>query len=335
MLACLGCDSNTADAPSVSLQRPTGQTHGLHGWLATPQGVNESLMTSYPMLMQAATKDNAEGQLTFAMLSQRIAEELEQGGAKHASDQFYAQTGKALRQAIQAGLTDVPDSVLGAVHYNEARALAAIGKAEEAALALDDAIGGGFHDFELLAGHPDFAKFRHHEAYTTKIESWRQIAKEIQQEEAHRDLAKAQSFPFTFELVDIDGQTVSLPALKGKVVAVDLWGTWCPPCIREVPYFVKLQDKYADEGFQVIGLTYERGGSEAQHLKAVREFVEQRGVNYPCIMGDRATKAQIPDMRYYPTTIFLDRSGKVRLKAEQFHNFDYLEAVVVQLLKEE
>lgn len=152
---------------------------------------------------------------------------------------------------------------------------------------------------------------------------------------ARKDLEAGETYPFTFAGTDIEGNEQSLEALVGKVVIVDFWGTWCPPCRAEIPSFVELQDKYGEQGFQMIGLNYERKESEEENVKAVLDFAKEFSMNYPCILSDEQTRAQVPNFRGYPTTLFIDRSGKVRMTVVGLHEFAYLEAVVNVLLAEE
>src|SRR5262249_59973090 len=94
-----------------------------------------------------------------------------------------------------------------------------------------------------------------------------------------------QSFAFNFELPDLDGKKVSLADYKGKVVIVDLWGTWCPPCREEIPHFVDLYRKYHASGLEIVGINYEMvAGDEAR--EKVRKYVKENDIPYPCLIGD-------------------------------------------------
>ena len=90
-----------------------------------------------------------------------------------------------------------------------------------------------------------------------------------------------------------------------------------------------------DKGFQIIGLNYERGGSDEANLKLATDYAAKEGINYPCLMGDEATRDQVPDFQGFPTTLFIDKAGKVRMKAVGLHEYAFLEAVVNELLAEE
>ena len=151
--------------------------------------------------------------------------------------------------------------------------------------------------------------------------------------QARELLQGGQAFPFDFDVRDLDGQSLRLSDLQGKVVIVDFWGTWCPPCRKEIPSFVRLQEEYGDRGLQMIGLNYERGSPSAA-VAGIRKFRQSAGINYPCALGNAALKNQVPGFRGYPTTLFIDRTGSVRLKIVGLHAYDLLEAIVLTLLDE-
>lgn len=145
-------------------------------------------------------------------------------------------------------------------------------------------------------------------------------------------LSEGAMFPFDFSVTDVTGQPISLADYAGQVVIVDIWGTWCPPCRAEIPSFIKLQDEYGPQGFQMVGLNYE--GGEDTDAQIVRDFMAETGINYPCALGTEEIRAQVPNFQGFPTTLFLDKSGKVRHKAVGLHEYEYLESVVKALLAE-
>lgn len=109
--------------------------------------------------------------------------------------------------------------------------------------------------------------------------------------------------PFT--LTDLDGKTVSSTDLKGKVVLVNFWATWCGPCRAEIPDLVALQAKYRDR-VVVIGVSEDEGP-----IDKVREFAAQYKVNYPIVMTTPAIEEQFPGVAALPTTFFLDTEGRI------------------------
>ena len=152
--------------------------------------------------------------------------------------------------------------------------------------------------------------------------------------EAHLNslFAKHKTFDFDFMLPDLDGQQVSLRDYQDKVVVVNYWGTWCPPCRKEMPHFVELYKKYRQRGLEIVGVTYERQEGEAA-IQTVRDFLKEHDVNYPCLIGDNDTKRQGPKSNIFPRTLFLDRNGQVRLVMTGYLPLQTLEAVVTRLLE--
>src|ERR1700757_2893630 len=86
-----------------------------------------------------------------------------------------------------------------------------------------------------------------------------------------------------FTVTDIDGKKLALSDLRGKVVLLDFWATWCTPCKIEIPWFMEIQKKYQQKGLEVIGVSLDEKGWEA-----VKPFLTDVGVNYRVVIGDDA-----------------------------------------------
>jgi peroxiredoxin len=118
-----------------------------------------------------------------------------------------------------------------------------------------------------------------------------------------------------FTLATTDGDLVSLSDLKGKVVLLNFWGTWCGPCRIELPDFIKLYDKYHKDGLEIVGITIRRGES----IEDVARFQDQWGLNYLLlndINGNEVSKVTMDYSRAIgqmisgiPTTLIIDREG--------------------------
>ena len=105
----------------------------------------------------------------------------------------------------------------------------------------------------------------------------------------------------------------SLQAFRGKVVILDIWATWCPPCRMEIPDFIKLQDKYRDRGLEIVGVSIDpidaRGGGGE---RAVAPFMKSYGINYTIWMINNYSALNgYPMGTGIPTTYLIDRSGQI------------------------
>ena len=107
-------------------------------------------------------------------------------------------------------------------------------------------------------------------------------------------------------LPGLDGKTVQLSDFKGKVVVLNFWATWCPPCRREIPDLVALHNKYADQGVVVIGVSLDEGGAAV-----VKSFATKSGIHYPLVMGDPQTAQAYGGISAIPTTFIISRDGKL------------------------
>jgi thiol-disulfide isomerase/thioredoxin len=122
-----------------------------------------------------------------------------------------------------------------------------------------------------------------------------------------QDTQKAPSL----SLKDLRGRTVRLSDYKGKVVLLNFWATWCPPCRAEVPDLVKWQQEYRGRGLQVIGVTY-----PPTNRAEVRRFIRRLKVNYPVVLGSLDTKKLFIEGETLPITVVIDKEGNIRERIE-------------------
>ncbi|MFB0519476.1 MAG: peroxiredoxin family protein [Acidobacteriota bacterium] len=109
-----------------------------------------------------------------------------------------------------------------------------------------------------------------------------------------------------FALPDLEGKTVKLSDFKGKVIIIDFWATWCPPCVKEIPHFIELYEQYKENGFQMIGIAIQSGSATN-----VKQFVEEHGINYPILMGNKEITREYGGINAIPTTFVIDRQGRI------------------------
>jgi thiol-disulfide isomerase/thioredoxin len=108
-----------------------------------------------------------------------------------------------------------------------------------------------------------------------------------------------------FTLTDLEGKTTSSADLKGKVVLVNFWATWCGPCRAEIPDLVELQDKYRDH-LVIVGVSEDEGG-----VDPVKRFAAEQKMNYPIVMSNAEIRKVFPGVMALPTTFVIDRDGKM------------------------
>jgi peroxiredoxin len=109
-----------------------------------------------------------------------------------------------------------------------------------------------------------------------------------------------------FALTNLSGQTVRLSDFKGKIVLLDFWATWCPPCRMEIPNFVQLQKQYADRGFTVLGIALDDEGAAV-----VKPLAQKLGVNYPLVIGNTQVAEAYGGIQALPTTFLIGRDGAI------------------------
>ena len=130
-------------------------------------------------------------------------------------------------------------------------------------------------------------------------------------------------------LMDLNGKQVSLADFKGHPLVVNFWGTYCAPCKIEMPWLETFSKKYAADGFDVIGVTYD---SEVGK-ETIAKNVQKLGVTYPILLSDpKAEKDYLADTEVLPMSFYVDRTGKVVQVTAGLGSEDQLEAVVKQTI---
>lgn len=132
-----------------------------------------------------------------------------------------------------------------------------------------------------------------------------------------------------FELHTLDGQPISLAGLRGQVVLINFWATWCPPCRAEMPGFQRVYEAKRDRGFTVIGLSTDVGGRGT-----VEKFLAERGITYPVAMASAKVVRDFGGSNMLPTSYLIDRQGRIRHTVRGFFAEPALASAVERLLAE-
>jgi peroxiredoxin len=106
----------------------------------------------------------------------------------------------------------------------------------------------------------------------------------------------------------LDGDTVSLTGLRGEVVLLNLWATWCVPCRTETPYLQAVSEEYRDRGLRIVGVSQDVGDANAD----IRAFVERYGVTYTILHDPQMRGLDLYRVNGLPGTFLIDREGVLR-----------------------
>lgn len=133
----------------------------------------------------------------------------------------------------------------------------------------------------------------------------------------------------TFTLPDLEEEPRSLKEWKGRVVLLNFWAPWCPPCRKEVPAFIDLQEKYGDKGFTIVGVTVDT-------RENAENFADTMGINYPVLIaeeeGVEIAKRYGNRVGALPYSVLLDREGRIVLTHRNELSYEDAEKALLPLL---
>jgi len=132
-----------------------------------------------------------------------------------------------------------------------------------------------------------------------------------------------------FTLPDLDGKQRSLHEWRGKVIVLNFWATWCPPCREEIPLFISLQNKHQGDNLQIIGVAID-------NLTAVKAFRQSVRINYPVLIGEELALPLLARygnrMESLPYTVIIDRAGSIAVRKIGGFSQTELESLIAPLI---
>lgn len=318
-----------------------------------------SALIALPFLFVAPQGDEAPKPLPAPARQQapEYMKALQAAGKAYQAKQ-YQEAADGYEKALKT--EGLPDRMKAGVNYSLGRAYAMAGQKDKAVAAIIGAIDAGFYDFDAIADDKDVAS----------VAKDAKIAEAMKRNQAKKDAADAEmakkneemrkqfdeqmkekkaelleklkdekgaGFDFKFDVKGVDGKPLSSKIHEGKVAVVDIWGTWCPPCRLEIPNFVELVKKHKNDAFVMVGLNDEHTNDHINgdaEVEKVKKFAQKNGITYALGMINPDTFKQVPGFQGYPTTLFIDKKGKVRLVEVGYSSLDNIDVIVSALLAE-
>ena len=131
------------------------------------------------------------------------------------------------------------------------------------------------------------------------------------------------------EFTTLDGEPITVDVFRGRLVLMNFWATWCPPCLREIPELVRLHDALSDRGVVIVGVAAQSGNAAG-----VEQFADEHAMTYPVWMVDDASLDQYGVVGF-PFTFLIDREGRIRMRYVGPQSYERLLSDIEALLGED
>jgi thiol-disulfide isomerase/thioredoxin len=180
--------------------------------------------------------------------------------------------------------------------------------------ALDQACDLGFEPWLVIQDAKPFAEVLNQPEFQAYLDKQKKLVPERMALRLQQEIDNFQAFDFDFNLTSVTGEPMAKTQWKGKLLVVDVWGTWCGPCRLGLPHLIELQEKFREKGVQIVGLNVENEETVAEQLETVKAAIKEFRINYPCALIDNDFLESIPEFQGFPTTLLIDGTGRVRLR---------------------
>lgn len=219
-------------------------------------------------------------------------------------------------------------SAARAVLPNSQEVLYHLGAAYEKAGQVEQAIDAYIRSETVFLGRSDAAKaplralYQKQHGSLAGLDEKLAAAREASRREVAFESRRVDKPAPAWELTDLAGKPVKLADYKGKVVIMDFWGSWCPPCRAELPHFQALYDKYKEKGVVFLGMNWEQPGEAAERMKAVTGFMAANKYTFPVVLDHDRVAVEAYEVPGFPTVFMIDKAGTIR-----YRNIGYEEGV--------
>jgi len=280
-------------------------------------------------------KGNPEIAWHYMVVMGKLGSAIEGKHGRIASQIFLAQFRVASNLKTNPAFPPESISLLGNHMIGGAKAWAIKKDEAKTLAALQTAVDGGFNDFDSILESKTFealgskkvtaAIAKNFAKYKTNLAKW-----------ARESVAGFNSFEFRYDVASVHGGHVSSTELRGKIVVLDLWATWCQPCLESLPHFVRLHKEMGkSSNVEVLGVSMDDPDAPHEAFGKVRKFTDDRNLQYEMGMGTRSMMNQLNPDQKLPSVLFIDATGQVRYIAQGPHNFYQLAALTNELIRQQ